>query len=111
MISAIGQLGACEPRAASVAWLFVQPRQELPSQLRARGTRGSSVSAWLPQKSIARKTGARARRSFERTTIKSMRGEFASLVSMVINFRVAFPPRESRYSPELVSLVCAGRGG
>src|SRR5437870_13355180 len=57
MISASGQLAAWVPRAASVATWFWQPSHLLPSQLRVSGTRGSSVSAWLPQKFIARKTG------------------------------------------------------
>ena len=96
-----------------MAALFVQPLQQLPSQLRASGTRGSAVRAWLPQKSIARKTGAGPVRSFGTTSIKSICGALAGPISSVTSLSVAFPPRKSWYSPS--TLTCSmgrlGRNG
>ena len=83
-----------------MAVLFVHPLHELPSQLRASGTRGSAVRAWLPQKSIARKTGAGPtalvwHNQHQVNPRRIRRGPFPALTSL----SVAFPARKSWYSP------------
>ena len=100
-----------DPRAASVAWLSVQPAQDLYSQPRVSGIRGSSWTAWLPQKFIARNTGTRPFASLGVTTMRSI--TVGSLAPQVTRTRRSTPrpPKKSGCSPTTSNRSLEGRAG
>jgi hypothetical protein len=73
------------------------------------GTRESDVIAWLPQKFIARNTGAGTGRLFGTTSIRSINGP-PPPASSEMSFRVALPSRKSRCTARVFAAIFTGFG-